>query len=82
MKFQFVARCGEETLPLEVNLDYRPGKQGQRARRVAVGELLALLSLEHATIDASGEDMIKISTDKGIWVIAEGGAVTERRGGA
>ena len=80
MKFQFIARCGEESLPLEVNIDYRPGKQAQRARRVAVGELLAALGIEEATIDASGEERVIVSTGDGLWVIAEGGSIGERRG--
>jgi len=81
LKYQFIARCGEETLPVEVSLGYRPGKQSQRARRLAVGELLAALEVAHATVDASVEDLVKVTTDKGTWVIGEGGAVPERRGG-
>jgi len=80
MKFQFIARCGEESLPLEVDIDYRPGKQAQRARRVAAGELLAALSIEEATIDASGEERVIVSTGNSLWVIAEGGSIGERRG--
>jgi hypothetical protein len=80
MKFAFVARSGEETLPLEVSMSYRPGKQAQRARRLAVGELLALLEVEHAQIDASGEDLVKVSLPDSVWVIAEGGGVSESRG--
>lgn len=81
IKFQFTARRGEESLPLEVNIEYRPGKQAQRARRVAVGELLAALELEEASVDASGEEMVTVSTRDGVWVIGEartGG--THRRG--
>lgn len=80
LKFRFIARCGEETLPLEVSLEYRPGKQTQRARRVAVGELLAILEIDQATIDAAGEDLVKVTTANGLWVIAEGTGVGERRG--
>lgn len=82
MKFSFLARCGDQTLPLEVETPFKPGRQVQRARRLAVGELLAVLELEHATVDATGEDMVRITTDDGIWVIAEGGSVNPpRRGG-
>lgn len=69
--FKFLARCGEQTLPLEVRLDYRPGRQGQRARRVAVGQLLAMLEIESASVDASGEDQVTVATPDGTWVIAE-----------
>ena len=80
MKFAFIARSGEQTLPLEVDLAYRPGKQTQRARRVAVGELLALLEAEQAQIDASGEDSVKITLPDAVWVIAEGGGASVTRG--
>jgi len=80
MKFAFIARSGEQTLPLEVDLAYRPGKQTQRARRVAVGELLALLEAEQAQVDASGEDSVKITLPDAVWVIAEGGGAAVGRG--
>ncbi|XOV83687.1 MAG: hypothetical protein ACFHXK_00940 [bacterium] len=80
MKFAFIARSGEQSLPLEVDLPYRPGKQTQRARRVAVGELLALLEAQQAQIDASGEDSIKITLPDGVWIIAQGGGVSGTRG--
>ena len=80
MKFKFIARCGDQTMPLEVSTGYRPGKQVQRARRLAVGELLALLEIEQASIDASGEDFVSVTTADGTWVIAEGGGVAEQRG--
>lgn len=80
MKFAFIARSGEQTLPLEVELAYRPGKQTQRARRVAVGELLALLEAEHAEVQASGDDSIKVTLPDAVWIIAEGGGVSEVRG--
>lgn len=81
IKFQFTARCGEESIPLEVNLPYKPGKQTQRARRVAVGELLAILEIEEATVKATGDDLVTVSTTTHVWAIAEGGAANERRGG-
>ena len=80
MIFEFIARCGEQTIRLEVSIDYQPGKQAQRARRVAVGQLLARLGAEHATVDASGEDMVQVTTADGVWVIGEGGGVGHRRG--
>ena len=78
--FQFTARCGEKSLPLEVNIEYRPGKQMQRARRVAVGELLAALEVEEASINASGEDLVTVSIGEEIWVIGEGRGGGQRRG--
>ena len=80
MKFKFVARCGEETLPLEVDLAYRPGKQSQRARRVAVGELLGLLEADKAFVDASSEEFVRVEIADQVWVIGEGGGIGERRG--
>ncbi len=81
IKFKFIARNGEETLPIEVSMAYKPGKQTQRARRLAVGELLATLAIERAEVDATGEDLVTVVTDDARWVIAEGGGVGERRGG-
>ena len=69
--FRFVAICGEQKIPLEVKLPYKPGKQVQRARRYAVGELLAVLEIEVATVNAAGEDLVKVTTKDGIWVIGE-----------
>lgn len=80
IKIGFTARCGEESLPLVVNIDYRPGKQMQRARRVAVGELLAALEADEASVDASGEDQVTVTTRGKTWVIAEGRSGGERRG--
>jgi hypothetical protein len=80
MKFAFIARSGEQTLPLEVELAYRPGKQTQRARRVAVGELLALLEAEQAEVDASGHDSVKVTLPNAVWIIAEGSGVAVSRG--
>ena len=80
MKFAFIARSGEQTLPLEVELAYRPGKQAQRARRVAVGELLALLEAEQAEVDASGDESVQVTLPNGVWIIAEGGGVSVSRG--
>ena len=69
--YQFTAICGEQKVPLEVQIEYKPGKQAQRARRVAVGELLAFLGAQGATVDATGEDMVKVTTKEGIWIIGE-----------
>ena len=80
IRFSFNAFCGEQTMPLQVTLPYRPGKQTQRARRVAIGELLAALEIESATIDASGEDQVRISTPQGTWIIAEARAAERGRG--
>lgn len=80
IKFAFLARCEEQTIPLEVSLVYKPGNQTQRARRVAVGELLAQLELEQATIDASGTDLVKVQTDAGTWIIGESYSSTGTRG--
>ena len=79
MKFQFLARCGEQTMPIEVELDYRPGKQAQRARRLAVGQLLATLEATAASVDASGDEHVSVQTPEGTWIIAEGGAITAKR---
>ena len=81
IKFRFTARSGDESVPLEVGIDYRPGKQAQRARRVAVGELLAILEIEQASVDASGEDQVVVTTENARWVIAEGRGVGEGRRG-
>ena len=69
MIFKFKASCGEQSIPIEVKIDYRPGKQTQRARRVAVGDLLATLESDKASIDASGEDQIRVLIGDEIWVI-------------
>ncbi len=69
MIFKFTARLGEQNLPLEVKIDYRPGKQAQRARRIAVGELLCVLEAETATIDATGSDQVQVRIGDDIWVI-------------
>lgn len=78
--FAFVARCAEESIQLEVKLAYQPGKQAQRARRVAVGELLAVLECESATVDASGTDRVTVQTAQGVWVIGESYSPKETRG--
>ncbi len=78
--FAFTAVCGEQSLPLEVKLDYRPGKQSQRARRIAVGHLLALLDTTQAAVDASSDELIKVSADGRVWVIGEARALAEGRG--
>jgi len=67
-------------LVLEVNLSYQPGKQSQRARRIAVGHLLAMLDTKQATVDASSDESIKVTTDSGVWVIGEARAFVEGRG--
>ena len=80
IKFAFIARCDEQTIPLEVSLEYQPGNQTQRARRMAVGELLAKLEIEAAQIDASGSDMVKVQTESDVWVIGESYSATGGRG--
>ena len=80
IKFQFIARSGDETLPLEVSLPYKPGRQVQRARRMAVGQLLAVLGIEVAKVDARGEDLVKVATPQGEWIIGEGRGVGHERG--
>lgn len=69
MIFKFLAQCGDERLPLEVKVDFRPGKQAQRARRIAVGELLAILGAEQALVDASGENQVTVKVNDATWVI-------------
>jgi hypothetical protein len=80
IQFNFIARCGDENLPLAVAVDYRPGKQAQRARRVAVGELLAVLGCETATVDASGDEQVSVTTPEGTWVIAQARGQNAQRG--
>jgi hypothetical protein len=80
VKFSFIARCGEDSMLLEVNLDYQPGKQNQRARRLAVGYLLAKLGAESANVDATGADRVIVTTEKETWVIGEAGATGSKRG--
>lgn len=82
IKFQFIARCGGETMPLEVSMPYKPGKQGQRARRLAVGELLAALQAQAAEVQADGEERVVVKVDGAHWVIGEGGALSHSRGNA
>ena len=67
-------------IPLEVDLPYKPGKQAQRARRVAFGELLAIVEGLEARVDASGEERLVADIDGATWVIAEGGASPASRG--
>jgi hypothetical protein len=78
--FQFTATCGDQSLPLEVRLEYRPGKQSQRARRIAVGELLAKLQVDSATVEASGADQLSVKTPHGVWIIGEARGLAEGRG--
>ena len=80
MKFEFIARCGEDAMPIEVEIDYKPGNQSQRARRVAVGKLLALIEAVQASVDASDDEKILVDADKGLWVIGEGRAINPGRG--
>jgi hypothetical protein len=77
IKYRFLATKGGENLPLEVALDFKPGRQNQRARRVAVGHLLALIEAEHAVVDATTEDLIRVETPDGVWIIAEGTGVRD-----
>ncbi len=80
IKFEFIARSGAETMPLTVTMPFKPGKQSQRARRLAVGELLAALQAEQAIVQADGEEQVVVTVGKEIWVIGEGGV--ERPGRA
>ncbi|MFT7652424.1 MAG: hypothetical protein ACI9ON_004408 [Limisphaerales bacterium] len=80
IKFQFNARSSEQVILLEVSMPYRPGNQGQRARRLAVGELLAVLKATQAEVDAEGEDRVIVVTQGETWVIGEGGAAGQGRG--
>jgi hypothetical protein len=78
--FRFTATSGDQSLPLEVKVDFRPGRQSQRARRIAVGQLLGLLDTDHATVEPTGEDQLKVQTPKGTWVIGEARGLAEGRG--
>lgn len=78
--FQFTATCGDQSMPLEVRLEYRPGKQSQRARRIAVGELLAKLQVDSATVEPSGADQLSVKTSHGVWIIGEARGLVEGRG--
>ncbi len=74
LKIEFIARCGEESLPITVEMAFKPGNQAQRARRLAVGHLLAALEIERARVVAEGDDLVTVETSSGTWVIAEGRA--------
>ena len=78
--FRFTATCKEQSLPLEVKIQFRPGKLSRRARRVAVGELLGMLELDSASIEPAGEDQLKVTTEKGVWIIGEARGLVETRG--
>lgn len=78
--YHFIARCGEESYPIDVQLPYAPGVQMQRARRMAAGYLLAYLGVDEAQIEADGELRVYLRTPRGDWVIDEGGLVPARRG--
>lgn len=80
MKFHFLAQCGNETHSLEVDIKYAPGNRTQYARKLAVGQLLADMEIEAATIDATDGNAIFVKTDKGTWLIAEGTSVAPQRG--
>lgn len=80
IKFSFIAQHNMQNIPLEVSLDYRPGKQAQRARRIAVGELLAVLEAQHATVDASSADQVTVTVGGDTWVIGESAAGVGGRG--
>ena len=80
IKFHFSARSNEQVIGLEVSMPYQPGNQGQRARRLAVGELLAVLEATTAEVDAQGEDRVIVVTQGETWVIGEGGAAGHQRG--
>ena len=71
IKFRFIARSGDESIPLTVALEYQPGNQTQRARRLAAGELLAILAAEEAHVDAREEGLVTVRTGENIWVIGE-----------
>ena len=78
LKVSFIARCGEESLPITVEMPFKPGQQAQRARRLAVGHLLAALEVEQARVTAEGDDLVTVATPDGTWVIAEGRAVDDK----
>lgn len=80
MEFHFIARCGEQTTPLSVSMPYAPGNQAPRARRIAVGELLAVLQCQHASIDASQDGVVTVTVGKEVWVIDEARAKPATRG--
>ena len=81
IEFHFTARCGDETLPISVSLEYQPGNQTQQARRKAVGELLVALKADEAQIDARLDGLVTVVVGDARWVIAEarGTGNTERR---
>ena len=78
--FEFTARCGEQSTPLVVNLEYQPGNQTQRARRIAVGQLLAQLEPDEALVRAVAQDMVTVAVGADIWVIGEARGGPDRRG--
>lgn len=61
-------------------MPYTPGNAAPRARRIAVGELLAALACEHASIDASQEGMVTVTIGQDIWVIDDARAKPAARG--
>lgn len=80
MKLNFVARSGEQAIPLSVEMPYQPGNHTQRARRLAVGELLARLEATTATVDAGDATRVVVTTEQGEWVIGESFADPPKRG--
>jgi hypothetical protein len=77
IKYRFLATKGGENLPLEEALEFQPGRKAQQARRVAVGHLLALTGAEHAIVDASADDLVRVETPDGVWIIAEGTGIKD-----
>ena len=80
IKFVFIAHNGESGRELTVQLPFQPGNQTQRARRLAVGELLAQLESTRATVDASADDMVVVSIGSENWIIAESKGAGDSRG--
>ncbi len=79
-KFEFTARCGEQSMPLEVSLEYKPGNQTQRARCLAVGQLLAQLQPDEALVKSFDDELVTVTIAGNIWAIAEGRGSPDRRG--
>ncbi len=80
LKFEFIARCEGESIPLEVSLAYKPGNQTQRARRIAAGQLLAELAPSEALVKSIDEELVTVTIGQSIWVIGEGRGGPDRRG--
>ncbi len=80
LKFEFTARCEEQSMPLAVSLEYKPGNQTQRARRLAAGQLLAELAPSEALVKSIDEELVTVTIGQSIWVIAEGRGGPDQRG--